>query len=101
MASTVSPSDVKKVAALANLPLSDKEVTELTDAFKKTLDVVNELQKLDTKNVQPTSQVTGLENVMREDTVDTSRMFSQEEALANAPRKHNGYFVVDQVLEEE
>jgi len=45
-------------------------------------------------------QVTGLENATREDEVQEERMFTQEEALRNAPRTHNGYFVVDQILDK-
>ena len=64
-----------------------------------TVAYVSKLQELPTDGVIETSQVTGLENVMREDVVDESRMFSQVEALKNATHTHNGFFVVDAVLE--
>ena len=44
--------------------------------------------------------MTGLVNVFREDEVDVVHMLSQEEALANASRYYNGFFVVDQIIEQ-
>jgi aspartyl-tRNA(Asn)/glutamyl-tRNA(Gln) amidotransferase subunit C len=93
--------DVKKTAKLARIPITAAEEKSLDEGFKTTLKVVDTLFSVDVKGVTPTSQVTGLENVFREDEIDGSRMFTQKEALANAPRKHNGYFVVDQILEND
>jgi aspartyl/glutamyl-tRNA(Asn/Gln) amidotransferase C subunit len=50
--------------------------------------------------VKPASQVTGLENVFREDEVNEKDTLTQDQALSNAPRKYSGFFVVDQILEE-
>jgi len=93
--------DIDKIARLANLPLNETQTNELTEQVGVTVSYVSELQTLATDNVAETSQVTGMENVLREDVIDESRMFSQEEALANAKRTHNGFFVVDRVLEEK
>jgi aspartyl-tRNA(Asn)/glutamyl-tRNA(Gln) amidotransferase subunit C len=101
MAQHFSPSDVQKIAKLANIPLTDPQLAALTTAFDQTIEVVDQLQKFDSTNVEPTSQVTGLENVFREDVVDEKRMFTQEQALANAPRTANGFFVVDAIFNEE
>lgn len=98
--STFSSSDVSKIAKLANIPITEARAEDLAQGFTKTMVVVDELTKVDVQNVEPTNQVTGLENVLREDVVDTTRMFTQEEALKNAKRTHNGFFVVDQVLED-
>jgi len=51
-----------------------------------------------TAQVEETSQVTGMENVFREDEIKPS--LSQDEVLANAPRKYKGYFVVEAIFEE-
>lgn len=91
---------VKKVAKLANLPISQKQANELTKQLGVTVTYVSQLQALPTENVTETAQVTGLTNVWREDVVDKTRMLSQKEALANARRKHNGFFVVDAIFEE-
>lgn len=73
----------------------------LATAFADTLEVVAEMGKLDTANTPPTHQVTGLENAWREDIVDNEQTFSQEEALANAAKTHDGYFVVPQIIEQD
>ncbi|MEK7458368.1 MAG: Asp-tRNA(Asn)/Glu-tRNA(Gln) amidotransferase subunit GatC, partial [Patescibacteria group bacterium] len=63
--------------------------------------VVDELKKVNTTNVEPTHQVSGLINVFRKDVVDMDRMFTQEQALANASQSHNGFFVVEQILDQD
>lgn len=97
---TFTPSDVSHIAGLANIPVTDEQKKKLASGFNTTMAVVEALFQVNVKNIEPTSQVTGLENIFREDEIDASRMFSQEQALANAPRTHNGFFVVDQILEE-
>lgn len=98
---TLTISDIDHISKLANLPVTESQKQELTEQVGITVQYVSQLQTLDTKGVVETSQVTGLENVFREDEVDASRMLSPEEALANAKRKHNGFFMVDAVLEEK
>jgi aspartyl-tRNA(Asn)/glutamyl-tRNA(Gln) amidotransferase subunit C len=98
--SDMNASLVHHIAVLSNIPVTKSEEEKLAQGFSTTLAVVDKLMDVDTKNIEPTHQVTGLENVWREDKVDLSRTFSQEEALANAKNKHNGYFVVPQVIEQ-
>jgi aspartyl-tRNA(Asn)/glutamyl-tRNA(Gln) amidotransferase subunit C len=98
---TFSPIDVRKIAKLANIPVSQDRAADLAEGFTKTIHVVDALTKVDVAGIEPTNQVTGLENVFREDEIDTAPIFTQEEALSNAKRTHNGFFVVDQVLEEK
>lgn len=98
--STVSVALVAHMSALANIPVTKLEEEKLAQGFATTLKVVDQLMDIDTSSVQPTHQVTGLMNVWREDSVDESRTFSQAEALANASNKHNGYFVVPQLVGE-
>lgn len=90
---------VKKVAKLANLPLSNEEEEKYADQLSNILDYIEQLNKVDTSNVEPTFNVTGQSNVMRED--ETSICLSQEEALLNAPKKKNGMFETKGVFEEE
>lgn len=90
--------DVIHVAKLANLPLTQKEKEKFEKQLADTLDYVNQLEEINTKNVDPTSQVTGLENVTREDEVKPS--FTQEEALANVKSQHNGLIKVKAILTE-
>jgi aspartyl/glutamyl-tRNA(Asn/Gln) amidotransferase C subunit len=81
--------------------VSDEEKRQFAKAFAETLTVVEELGELDTSKTPSTHQVTGLENVWREDKVDEKKMFSQKEALANGAKTHQGFFVVPRVLEEK
>lgn len=66
--------DVKHVAKLANLPLNDKLAKRLQKDLDAIVNLVDELTKLDLNGVSPTSQVTGLTNVTREDKIDKSRI---------------------------
>jgi len=97
----VSRKDIDHIAMLSHLPITGTQAEELTDQVGVTVEYVSQLQSQDTEGVTETSQVTGMENVFREDAVDTSRRFTQEEALSNAKRTHNGFFVVDAVLDKE
>lgn len=92
---------VAHIAQLANIPVSETEAATLAHSFNETLEVVNQLKELDTSAIPTTHQVTGLENITREDIVEENKMFTQEEALANASKTHNGYFVVPQVIEKD
>lgn len=91
---------VQHVAQLAAIPLTLEEENVLANGFNTTIEVVDMLFKLKVENEEPTHQVTGLTNVFREDQVDEKNMLSQDNALKNAPRTHNGYFVVPQILED-
>ena len=96
--SAISLADVKNVAHLAKLPVSDALLEKFHTQIGSVLGYMSRIQSLPTDSVEETSQVTGLENVFREDVVDRARMFSQEEALANAKRVHEGYFVVGALI---
>ena len=100
MAPTFTPQDVAHIATLANIPVSGEERKELAQGFTTTIGVVEQLNKVDVSGVEPV-HTTGLVNVFRQDIVDQSRQFTQAQALANAPQTHDGYFVVDQVIEQE
>lgn len=93
--------DVKHIANLANIPISDAETSSLASAFSETIEVIDNLQSLNVKNVEPTHQVTGLENVLRKDDVRQDLSFTQEEALANSAKTHQGYFVVERIIDEK
>lgn len=97
----LTSNDVKHVAELANLPLTAAELKKFQKQLSSVVDYIAELQEVQTSNVEPTSQTTGLENVFRDDSVDVTRILSQEEALSGTEKTHNGYFVVPMVLEEK
>lgn len=96
----ISTDIVKHISQLAKIPISEKEKRNLAEGFNKALAVVDELFKVNVEGIEPTHQVTGLKNILREDKVDEKKKLTQEQALSNTKNKHNGYFVTDQVLEE-
>lgn len=89
--------DIQHVAKLANLLIDQKQQKVFAPQLTAILEFVSKLQEVPTKNIEPTAQVTGLVNVYREDVVDESRVLTQTQALSNAKKTHNGYFVVPSV----
>ena len=89
--------DVPNVAKLANLPLKPEEEKKFEKQLSDILSYVEKLNEVDTKNVEITSQVTGLENIARKD--ESGPSLTQEEALSNTKSTHNGFFKVKAVLE--
>lgn len=92
----LSADEVRHVAKLANLTLKKGEVKKFQKQLSDTISYVEKLKKLKTRNVAPTSQVTGLENVFREDEVRPS--MSQEETLSNAKETYKGFFKVKAIF---
>lgn len=95
----VTSLDIKHIAKLANITLTPGEEKKLAPQLASILNYVSQLQKVTTDKVEPTSQVTGIDNVFREDEIDTSRSLTQEQVLANATASHNGYIRVKAVFE--
>lgn len=90
--------DVRHVADLARLHLTDEEVRLYTQQLSAILDYAERLQEVDTSGVPPTPYVLPLQNVMAEDIPQPS--LPNEVALANAPDQANGFFRVRAVFEE-
>lgn len=91
--------DVTHVAKLANLPLSKEEKEKFEKQLTETLLYIEELNQIGTKQLKTTSQVTELENILREDIIIAS--LTQEQALQNASSQHNGFFKVPAILEND
>lgn len=91
--------DVTHVAKLANLPLTEGEKKKFENQLEETIEYIESLNEVDTIGVEPTSQVTGLVNVTREDEIRPS--LSHEEALKNAKSTHNDFFKVKGILSGE
>lgn len=89
---------VKKTAKLANLSLTEKEESLYSEQLSKILDYIDQLNSVNTENIEPTFNVTGLSNVMRKD--ETAESLSQEEALKNTLNKKDNMFVTKGVFEE-
>jgi len=91
--------NISHIAKLANLPISEEEGKKLEGQLLETLDYIEILNVVDTKNVEPTAQVTGLENITRTD--ETSVSLTQNEAVSNTKQQYNGYFQVDAILDND
>lgn len=92
--------NVRYVAGLANLTLTEQEIHQYTEDLSGILTHMEKLNELDTANVEPMTQVlfAGEENgSLREDIEHTP--LSNEVALANAPVSGAGYFKVPKVIE--
>lgn len=92
--------DVKYLARLMQMHLEPEEEEKLQQGFKDTLKTVKVFNELDTKNINPNFQVTGLSNVFRQDKIDKSRLLTQKQALSGAKKTHQGYFVVPRIINE-
>lgn len=90
--------DVSHIAKLANLPLAKEEEKKFEKQLGEILSYFEKLNKVETENVESTSQVTGLENATREDKPVPS--LPQEEVLKNTKQKQNGFFKVKAIFAE-
>lgn len=97
----LNKTEVAHVAKLAKLKITPAETDKFQKQLSKVLDYISELNDVDTLAVEPTSQTTGLENVLRADEINNSASLSQEESLSGTDKTKNGYFVVDAVLENK
>jgi aspartyl-tRNA(Asn)/glutamyl-tRNA(Gln) amidotransferase subunit C len=91
-----SVDDVKHVAALARLGLTEDETLLMREQLSSILGHIGELNELDTDAISPTAQVIALTNVWREDEVEPS--LPRDQVLMNAPRQSEGCFEVDSPL---
>lgn len=96
----ISKDDVRQIAELAKLSLSDREITKFSGELSETISYIDILTQLNSRveNLGETYEVSGLSNVFREDEIDKSRILTQEEALSNAKNTYRGYFMVPKIL---
>ncbi|WP_236342549.1 Asp-tRNA(Asn)/Glu-tRNA(Gln) amidotransferase subunit GatC [Paenibacillus plantiphilus] len=94
---SITVKDVEHVANLARLELSEGEKEQFTGQLNAILKYAEKLNELDTEQVEPTSHVLPVTNVMRDDVVKES--VTVEIALKNAPDEEDGQFKVPAVLE--
>ena len=93
----VSRDDVVKLAALSNLQLEESEVDGLTEDIKNILGYIEQLNELDTAGIEPTYQVTDLENISRAEEIAKNDV-TREELLALAPEQAEDQIKVPKVL---
>ena len=88
---------IERVAELARLNLKPDEKQKLVKDLGAILDYVKKLDKLDTKNVEPTSHALNMENVFRADEVKSSS--AAEKALGHAPQTEGPFFKVPKIVQ--
>ena len=93
----ISSDDVRHLAQLSSLQLTNDEVDNLQQDIAGILEYIEQLGELDTTNVSPTYQVTDLENVWREDDVVQDEV-TREQLLALTPESANNQIKVPKVL---
>ncbi|CDO04264.1 aspartyl/glutamyl-tRNA(Asn/Gln) amidotransferase subunit C [Oceanobacillus picturae] len=93
----ISKDQVKHVAHLARLAVTDEEVDKFTEQLSSIITYAEQLNELDTDGVEPTTHVLDLKNVLRKD--EPKEWITQEEALKNAPDKKDGHYRVPSILE--
>ncbi len=98
MEKKIDQAQVRKVARLSRLELTDAEVEEFTDQLSAILDYVEKMNELDTDNVQPLAHCLPVSNVFRQDCVKQS--LGTERTLANAPQRDGEFFKVPKILDD-
>jgi len=93
----ISEEEVRHVAKLARLALSEEEVKRFQRQLEEILEYVAKLQELNLDGVEPTTHVIPILNRLKED--DLRESLTREKALANAPDSKGGYFKVPKVIE--
>ena len=89
--STITTDDVHHLAQLSSLQLSDSEVENLRADLENIINHINQLNEVDTSGVEPTYQVTGLENVWRGDEIDTGSVTPEQ--LLDLAAEQSGHCV--------
>ena len=88
----------KKIAFLARIGLTEKEEEEFAKDLSNILNWMDDLKKIDVKNVEPLRNVNDIELLERDDT-EFSKRIEQEKLLSNAPKKNGNFFTVPKVIE--
>jgi len=94
----IDKSQVKKVAKLARLELSEAEIEEFAGQLNAIIDYVERMNKLNTEGVEPMAHCLPVSNVFRDDIIKES--LGTEKTLANAPQQDGQFFKVPKILEE-
>jgi len=93
----ISKTEIEHIAVLARLSLSEEEKELFGSQLSSILGYVEKLNELDTKDIEPTSHVIALTNVMRNDSPRNS--IPREDALMNAPSHTDKFYRVPKIIE--
>ncbi|MGB9715785.1 MAG: Asp-tRNA(Asn)/Glu-tRNA(Gln) amidotransferase subunit GatC [Thermodesulfovibrionales bacterium] len=93
----ISREEIEHIASLARLHLSEEEKNLFGSQLSRILDYMEKLNEIDTRDIEPTSHVLPLFNVMRDDILKPS--IPREVALANAPDHTDKFYRVPKIIE--
>lgn len=93
----ITAQDVRHLGKLANIALADDQVERFATELEAIVGYVQQLQAVNTTNVEPIANVAGLVNITRPDV--PGKLLSQAEVLANAPQKNEVAILVPKVVE--
>ncbi|MGB4593854.1 MAG: Asp-tRNA(Asn)/Glu-tRNA(Gln) amidotransferase subunit GatC [Coriobacteriia bacterium] len=96
---SISEADVRHVALLARLELSDEQITKLQGELNSILGNIDDLRRLDLSGVEPMTHAIPMVNSTRPDVVTPG--LSREAALKNAPQTEDGAFVIPRIVGAE
>ena len=94
----IDEAQVRRVALLSRLELSDQEVSQFSTQLSAIFEYIEKLNELDTDNVEPLAHCLPVHNVFREDVPRPP--LSNDAALANAPEREDEYFKVPKILDD-
>lgn len=96
----ISKKEVEHVAKLARLGLGEKEKEKLSKDLSWILDYMEKLNKIDTKNIEPTSQATGLANIFRKDeSLHEVNVEKVKKIIGQAPEREDNFIKTKPILE--
>jgi aspartyl-tRNA(Asn)/glutamyl-tRNA(Gln) amidotransferase subunit C len=98
MEKKIDQAQVRKVAKLSRLDLTEEEIEEFTGQLSAILDYVAKMNELDTTGVEPLAHCLPISNVFRDDCVKES--LGTEKTLVNAPQRDGEFFKVPKILDE-
>jgi len=98
MPQNIDAQQVRKVARLARLDLTEAEIEEFTGQLGAILGYVEKMNELDTEGVEPLAHCLPISNVFRADEVEPS--LGTDRALANAPERDGPFFKVPKILDD-
>lgn len=95
----LSKDEIQHIAKLARLELTDEELKKYGGQLSAVLNYIDQLKEVGVKGVEPTAQVTGMENVLRDDKVKDWDEAEIEAALKDAPEREGRFIKVKRVIE--
>lgn len=88
--------EVENIALLARLEIEESEKSSYQKDLSNILSLVEKINQMDLKNIEPTSHILNIQNIMRED--KTKESLEQAKVLSNAPKQKDGFIVVPKVI---